>query len=113
MAKEPVQVQTPDANDVKENKGISFLSYIGILVLVPLLTKKESPFAQFHAKQGLGLFVFGVVISLIMAIPFLGWVVGVVGYIMYLVFMIMGLVNVGKGVMKPLPVVGGWFAKMK
>ena len=31
-----------DPQDINANKGISVLSYLGILVLIPLLTKKDS-----------------------------------------------------------------------
>ena len=42
--------------DVEANKTVAALSYISILFLVPLLGKRDSKFAQFHAKQGLILF---------------------------------------------------------
>ncbi|MFC1678387.1 DUF4870 domain-containing protein [Patescibacteria group bacterium] len=42
--------------DVEENKTMAVLSYIWILCLVPLLAKRDSKFAQFHAKQGLIIF---------------------------------------------------------
>lgn len=61
---------TFDAKDIADNKFVAALSYLGLLFLVPLLVKKDSPFAQFHAKQGLvlciGFFLFSF-------IPVLGW----------------------------------------
>jgi hypothetical protein len=42
-----------DQKDIQDNKAITYLSYIGLLFLVPMLAKKESKFAMFHAKQGL------------------------------------------------------------
>src|SRR3989339_630004 len=45
--------------DVEENKTVAALSYAWILCLVPLLGKRNSKFAQFHAKQGLVLFPNG------------------------------------------------------
>lgn len=42
--------------DVEANKTVAALSYAWILCLVPLLGKRDSKFAQFHAKQGLVLF---------------------------------------------------------
>lgn len=56
--------------DIEENKLVAALSYIWILFLIPLLVKKDSPFAQFHAKQGLVLVIASFLFSLI---PFLGW----------------------------------------
>lgn len=75
---EPVVEAAPAApadKDAEENKFVAALSYLGILFLVPLLAKKDSPFAQFHAKQGLvlciGFFVFSF-------IPFFGWLANLV-----------------------------------
>lgn len=58
--------------DAEINKNIAALSYIWILCLVPLLGKKKSKFAQFHAKQGLVLFVFEIIGSLFIWFPFFG-----------------------------------------
>ncbi len=58
--------------DSADNKYVAALSYIGILFLIPLLAKKDSPFAQFHAKQGLVLCVVSILFSFI---PFFGWLV--------------------------------------
>lgn len=38
--------------DIEENKGISCFSYFGFLFIMPLWAASDSPFAQFHAKQG-------------------------------------------------------------
>jgi uncharacterized membrane protein len=54
-----------DQADIANNKGISVLSYIGILALIPYFAKKESPYAQFHAKQGMNLFVVEVAFSIV------------------------------------------------
>lgn len=101
-----------DPKDLEENKGITFLSYIGILCLIPLLSKKESQFAQYHAKQGLALFICMIIIPLIAVIPVIGWIIFVVGWITAVVLAITGLINVSKGVMKPLPLLGPLAAKI-
>lgn len=102
-----------DPKDVEENKGITFLSYIGILCLIPLLSKKDSKFAQYHAKQGVLLLIYFVVDSIIYVIPVIGWAVGVIGYIAGLVFAIMGLIAVSKGECKELPIIGKYASKIK
>lgn len=93
-------------SDIKENKAIAALSYLGLLVLVPLLAKKDSPFAQFHAKQGLVLLVAWVIIGFVSWIPFVGWVVGILGAIFLFVLFIMGLVNSLSGQVDELPLIG-------
>ena len=54
----PVVKATPE--DIEQNKLMAVIGYISILCFVPLLLKKDSPYAQFHAKQGLALFVIEV-----------------------------------------------------
>ena len=46
----PENIPMGDPKDVEENKLIAAVGYLGILFLIPLLAKKDSPFAQFHAK---------------------------------------------------------------
>lgn len=59
-----------DPKDVEENKTMALLSYIGVLVFVPLLAKKDSKFAQAHAKQGLVMLIAMVLLGWI---PVVGW----------------------------------------
>jgi len=104
----------PAANpkDIDENKLMAVLSYFGILVLIPLLAKKESPYAQFHAKQGLVLLIFGIALGIIAVIPFLGWIAAVVGSLAYLVFWVMGIINALGGKMNELPLIGQYASKI-
>lgn len=105
---------TASAKDIEENKALTFLSYLGILALVPLLAKKDSKFAQFHAKQGLVLFVGWFAIAWIAGfIPFLGWFLIVPAVCIFgIVLSIMGLINVANGEMKELPVIGEFAKKI-
>jgi len=56
MNEQKPQVQ-PTPNDIEQNKIMAVIAYLSILCFVPLLLKKTSPYAQFHAKQGLALFI--------------------------------------------------------
>ena len=96
-----------DSND----KVFGILSYIGILWIVGLAAGK-TPFAKFHANQGLFLaeIVIGIAGGILSFIPFIGFIGGIVsglGSLASLVLMILGIVNVAQGEMKPLPVIGG------
>ena len=94
------------AEDINNNKVVALLSYIGILFLVPLLAAKESKYAQFHANQGLVLFIANLILGVAAAIPVLGWIVSAVGYIFTFVCMILGIVNAAQGKAKELPYIG-------
>ena len=97
----------PNPADVEKNKVFAILAYLGILFIVPLLAAKESPFAMYHANQGLVLFLVAIALGIVTMIPVLGWIVGAVGWIAHIVFMIMGIINAANGQMKPLPLIGG------
>lgn len=96
-------VQKADAKDVEDNKVYAILAYLGILVLVPILAAKDSRFAQYHANQGLVLFLTSIICGFVIWIPVVGWALG----IGILVLWVMGIVNAAQGEMKPLPIIGG------
>lgn len=97
-----------DNKDVEENKIFAVLAYLGVLVIVPLLAKKDSKFAMFHAKQGLILLI-GWVISWLLSFVFIGFILDVV----MIVFSIWGIVNAATGKYAKLPVIGDLAEKFK
>ena len=76
----------------QEDKIYAALSYVSILVFVPLLLRRQSAFAQFHAKQGLVLFIVEIVLWVIGMLPILGWIVAFLGNIVVLILAILGIV---------------------
>ncbi|MDR2373380.1 MAG: hypothetical protein LBD77_04635 [Bifidobacteriaceae bacterium] len=108
--------------DIQQNKVYAVLSYIGILVLVPILAAKESRFARFHANQGLLLLIgevaYAIIYSIISAIvaatfswsaaalaSLILFVLGLVSLV-FPVFSIIGIVNAAQGKPKALPLIG-------
>ncbi|MBO5649570.1 MAG: zinc-ribbon domain-containing protein [Clostridia bacterium] len=69
--------------DIDANKIVAILSYLHILVIVPLVGMKESPFAQYHAKLGLNLLLWHLIVefggsiltNVVGWIPVVGWLV--------------------------------------
>jgi len=103
----------PTSSGGKKNVGMAVLCYLGILVLIPLLTDaKNDSFVKFHIKQGLVLLIFEVILSVAAAIPVVGRIVGSVGWIISVVLFIMGLVNAIGGVEKELPIIGKYGSKI-
>lgn len=85
----------PDQNE----KNITLLSYLFLLFLVPLLAKRDSKFAQYHAKQGLVLtIVWFIAPFTIFLAPFV--------YLFCVVMVVIGIMNVMSGKMEPLPLIG-------
>jgi fumarate reductase subunit D len=58
--------------DVEINKNMAALSYAWILCFIPFLFKRDSEFVQFHAKQGVTLFIIILIASLFVWFPVFG-----------------------------------------
>lgn len=99
--------------DVEDNKVLAALSYIFILCLIPLLVKKDSEFAQFHAKQGLILVICWFIIWVVLVIPVLGWLVNFFGTIILVILSLMGIVNALAGKKWEMPFLGKYADKIK
>lgn len=80
--------------DISDEKLMAALSYIGVLVLIPLFTRKSDPYVHFHAKQGLVIFI-GEVVAIIAG----QWitVVGNLLFVLLLVASVIGLVQALQG----------------
>ena len=97
----------------EDNKLIAILSYIGVLCLIPLLTKKDDEFVFFHAKQGVVLFIAEVITAFVAAIPILGWIIATIAGLIWFVLSIIGIVNVLGDKKKELPILGKCAVKIK
>jgi uncharacterized membrane protein len=91
--------------DVELNKTVAALSYVWILCLVPLLTKRDSEYVQFHAKQGLVLFIA----SFLCWFPIIGWLLSIV----ILVLSVMGVLKTLSGEWWEAPVIFEWSKRIK
>jgi uncharacterized membrane protein len=80
------------------------LSYLGILALIPLLTKKDDPEVQWHAKNGLILlgaeiaWVILYTILIITRIPLLGCGMSVVSCVVWIGFLVLTILCIVKAV---------------
>ncbi|MBW3004128.1 DUF4870 domain-containing protein [Candidatus Woesearchaeota archaeon] len=95
-----------------------FLTIIGFIIV--MLAKKDDKYAMYYAKQGLMLFIVGVVIAIVgwilLFIPIIGLVIQWLLNIVMLVLWILGWVYALQGEMKPVPVIGkyaeDWFKNL-
>ena len=84
------------------SKVFAGLSYVSVLFILPHIFCKDDKFAMYHARQGLNLFVAGVIGDIVGSIFGLGWVVALAR----LYFIYKGISNVVNGRKTPLPYIG-------
>lgn len=107
-----------DQTDITTNKAFAVLSYLGILILIPILAAPNSKFARFHSNQGLVFLIASIAANVVMTIlrivtysiadP-LGKIFSVITWlitVLILVIGIIGIVNAAKGKAKELPLIG-------
>jgi len=116
-APEEKNIETEQVSDapkkIEDDKFITFLSYIGVLCLIPLLTKKDDAFVFFHAKQGLVLFIVEVITAFVAVIPVLGWIIAPMASLLWVALSIIGIINITNGEKKELPILGKYAGKIK
>lgn len=88
----------PQSASPSDENLMAALSYLWLLSVVMLLVKKESDYVQFHAKQGLVLFLVSVVLWFI---PIVGWML----QIAVVVGIVIGFIQALGGKRYRLPVV--------
>lgn len=86
-------------------KILTVLSYLSAMCFIPMFLYSDDDFAQFHAKQGMILFIFGLIADALSAIP----VVGGVFVLAKLFFIYKGMMNALSGKKEKLPIIGGIF----
>ena len=97
--------------DIEKNKVMAILAYFGLLVLIPIFAAKDSPYARYHANQGLLFTLFSAAVSVagslltVLTAGLFGILLPLVGVAMFAVFVFM-LCNVSAGRAKELPFVG-------
>lgn len=105
--------------DIEKNRLMAVLSYLGILVIIPILVTPDSKFVRFHANQGVILLIASLVYGaadrilrfVIGWIPLVGTIIiavwSLVGVVLF-IFAILGIINAAQGKGKELPVIGSY-----
>jgi uncharacterized membrane protein len=104
-----------------EDRTVAILTYItivGFIIAIVMHSGKKTALGAFHLRQGLGLFLTGLVIwipcLIISFIPFVNLLMIVVWPVLGIslfVLWILGLIAAVNGQQKPLPVVGEYYQK--
>ena len=103
-----VKTKKSNSKDIEENKVVAALSYFWILCLIPLLTKRDSKFVQFHAKQGLVLFGIEILGTFVYWVPLFGWSLA----LLFFVVSVMGAIKTLNGEEWEIPYIYDWSKKI-
>ncbi len=106
-----------EAADIRENRALAAVAYMGPLVLVPLVFGKTSPFVRYHTNQGFLLFVAEIFVWAALemlaipalVIPPLPPVLGLVAFgawILFFVFSLRGIAAALGGRKGEIPIIG-------
>lgn len=108
------QTPPPVSGGENNDKVMAIIAYI--IFFIPLIAvQKRSAFLNFHVNQGLGLFIVALVGNIALSAIF-GWrfyMVSNIWSLLTVILAVLGIVNVTKNEMKPLPIIGEWFHLIK
>ena len=89
------------------NKALAAISYLSVLFAIPYFLAPNDEFARFHARQGMKLFLFGIVADILGALIGLGWLATLAR--LYLIYK--GMSNALNGKREELPLIGNFGEK--
>ena len=108
-------------SDIKSNRLMAVLSYLSVLVLIPVFAAKNSPYARFHASQGVNLLILSVLWAIVSGI--ISAIVGAIGAVVLSVLwgivfwvitialvlmMVIGILGALQGRARERPLIGGF-----
>lgn len=92
-------------DDIEKNKLWAGLGYI--FFLIPTLAANDSPYAKYHANQGLIINIAELIVWIVgWIVPFIGGIIAKIASIAIIILIIIGIINVANGEAKPLPFIG-------
>lgn len=88
--------------DGKTKAIVAHITIIGWIIALVLNSSEKDEFASYYIRQLLGLYLLGIICSII---PVIGWVISIVVF----VFWILSLIASIQGETKETPIVGKYF----
>ena len=101
-----------EEKNIREGKLLAALSYLSFLCIVSLSLKKNNPFIERHAKQGLVLFVLEVASFLLSIIPFFAWPIRTFGFVVFALLSIWGIYESLRGSLRRIPIISALAEKI-
>jgi len=88
--------------DGKTKAIVAHITWVGWLIALIINSNQRDEITNFYIRQLLGIYLFGLVVTFIPVINFIGWII-------VLVFWILSLIGAVNGEMKESPIVGKYF----
>lgn len=117
-----MEKQTNSSEQKPQNKN-AMAAFAYVLFFIPLLTgDKKDPYVRYHVKQGLVLFILGVIVWIInmflyQIFPYYSWYIArIISWVLNLgvfVLFVIGIINAFSSKEKPLPLIGKIAEKIK
>ncbi len=118
---DPATPPAAPASSGGEDRTVAILTYvtiIGFIIAIVMHSSKKTALGAYHLRQGLGLFVTGlviwlpgIIISLIPVVNLLMVVFWPLVFLALFALWLMGLIVAVNGQQKPMPVVGEYYQK--
>lgn len=91
---------------------LAVMSYLGVLSLVPLVMNRDDPYVQFHARQGVILWMWEVLAIYTLLIPAVGSFFFRFSSLACLVLSVVGVLSVLLGRAWKFPILGNWASRL-
>jgi uncharacterized membrane protein len=90
----------------RRSQILAVLSYLWILIIIPLIYRKTDTYVNYHLRQGLGLLLLWVLLPFLLWVPVVGWILGLLDLALALILLVIGFDRAALGKESPLPVIG-------
>ncbi|MEE8483711.1 MAG: hypothetical protein V3S46_03855 [Nitrospinota bacterium] len=95
-----------------KSRFLSVLSYLGILCLVPMILNKDDEYVNFHARQGLFLWMWGVLAIFGLYVPVVGRYFFSISALLIVLFSLIGILSVLMTRAWRFPIIGDWAERL-
>ena len=91
---------------------LAVMSYLGVLSLVPLVMNRNDPYVQFHARQGVILWMWEVLAIYTLLMPVVGKLFFKFSSVACVILSVIGVLAVVLGRAWKFPIIGDWAARL-
>ncbi|MBF0454584.1 MAG: hypothetical protein HQL72_07170 [Magnetococcales bacterium] len=98
-------------NDLR-SRFMALFSYLSVLCLIPLIFNKDDEYVDFHARQGVVLWIWGVIAIFGLKIPVIGGFFFSLSFVLIALFSLIGIISVLTYRAWKIPIIGMFSRKL-